>query len=457
MRIKRMQKLRKYGLHWKGEEMDENNNYQIDELLQSAPGGIAKLAFDELLTILFATEKFYSTIKNVSEKPELKAPSSLLRIVYSADIIYVTQQLAAQKQRTDHMISLNFRTLQQDGSFKWIMVTGNRMQEVYQTGNKTVPVYSCIAMDMTDLMVRYKKLEQTADYQRVITDLSKDLYFEYEIATDTLSFTELFREVFGKDATVTGFRKRIEKTKVIHPDEQPAVVKIFNSMMSGRKQARFELRLIPKDGNPIWYLCFASIIFDDNRNPYKVVGKLSTTNYARRDTETVTPYVPQLDSLTKVCNKDSTEIMINEVLKKQDTDSLGAFLVIDIRNYKNINEIRRAIQGENVLTTVGSILKDRFRTTDIIGRVGLSEFVVYMKGISSDHIAYEKADKICKAIETIYSYEHTKNSIVVSVGIAFSKGGQDYQTLISNANTALIMAKKSSASSFEVFSGIINN
>jgi len=437
--------------------MDDFTRFQLDELLQTAPGGIAKLAFDDMLSILFATDTFYSIIKNVSDKVSAKAPLALLRIVYSADIIYVTQQLALQKHRKDNMISFNFRTLQQDGSFKWVMIVGNRTQEILQSGNKTVPVYACIATEVTDLMIQYKKLEQTTDYQRTINELSKELYFEYEIATDTLTFNELFREVFGKDAVITNFRKRLEKTKTIYPEELPAIVNIFNSMMSGRKQARFELRMVPKDDNLCWYLCYASIIYDGNKNPYKVIGKLSTTNHGVREADASELYTPLYDSLTNVCTKESAEIMIQEAIEKQDPDAIAAFLLIDIRNYKNINEIKRYINGENVLTSVGTILKEHFRSSDILGRTGISEFAIYIKDISSDRIVYEKADKICKAIETIYSYEHTKNNIAVSIGIAFSKGGQDYQTLLSNANTALVLAKKQSVSSFEVFGGAMNN
>jgi diguanylate cyclase (GGDEF)-like protein len=309
------------------------------------------------------------------------------------------------------------------------------------------------------MMVKYKKLEQTIDYQRTITELSKDLYFEYEIAKDTLSFTELFREVFGKDSTITGFRNRLEKTKVIHSEEQPAVVGIYNSMMSGRKQARFELRLIPKDGNPCWYICYASIIFDENRNPYKVVGKLSTINQVAKDTEVkASDYKPQMDTLTNVFTKESAEFLIKEAVAKQETESsLCAFLLVDIRNYKNINEVRRSIQSENILTTVGEILNSQCRTFDIIGRIGLSEFVIYLRDIHSDKTAYDMAERICKKVGALYSYEHTKNGITASIGIAFQQGEQEYQTMFTNANAALVMAKKVPGSSFEVFSGTINN
>ena len=169
--------------------MKETDTLELDQLLQVAPGGIAKIAFDDELTILYATDTFFSLIKSVSDKSVIKMPMSLLRMAYSADIISVTQQIASQKSRKDNMISITFRSLQQDGSFRWVMITGNKTQETYQSGTKTVSVYSCISMDITTWMVQYKKLEQLNNYNRAITELSKDLYFEYEIATDTLSFS----------------------------------------------------------------------------------------------------------------------------------------------------------------------------------------------------------------------------------------------------------------------------
>jgi diguanylate cyclase (GGDEF)-like protein len=435
--------------------MDDINKLQMEELLQSAPGGFVKLAMDDMLTVLFASDTFVAMVNNVSGKTS-KGPQQLLRMVYSADVIYVTQQLASQKHRKDNMINFHFRSLQQDGSFKWIMVSGNRMQEIHASGTKSVPVYSCMAMDVTDALIQYKKLEQSVEYSRAITELSKDLFFEYDIATDTLSFSEIFREVFGKDSVITGFRKRLEKTKMIHSEELPAVVGIFNTMMSGRKQVRFELRMIPKDGKPCWYICYASIIYGENRNPHKVVGKLSLINCVE-NAPVEASYRPILDSLTGVCTKESAEIMIREALNKQTAEALSAMLLVDIRNYKNINEIRKAINGENILTTIGHVMKREFRTTDIIGRIGMSEFIIFLRDIPSDHMVYDISDKLCKELESLYSYEHTKNTLTISIGITLQRGEQDFQAMLANTNAALVMAKKVPISSFEVFSGAVGN
>ena len=255
---------------------EKDNELQLDQLLAIAPGGIAKLAFDDVLTILYATDTFYSMVRNVAGKS--KYPTALMKNVYSADIIYVTQQLAAQKHRKDNMFSINFRTLRHGGSLKWVMINGTRVDEVYPSGNRSVPVYSCVAMDVTDMMQNYKELEQKNNYHRIISELSKELYFEYEIAKDTLTFTELFREVFGKDPVMPDFRSRLEKRKQLHPEEFPAIIDIFNTMMGGKKQVRFEFGLFPKAGGQNKYICYASIIFDENKNPCKVVGKLALTD-----------------------------------------------------------------------------------------------------------------------------------------------------------------------------------
>ncbi|MGF7141741.1 diguanylate cyclase (GGDEF)-like protein [Anaerotaenia torta] len=435
--------------------MDELDKLWMNDLLMSAPGGIVKLAMDDMLTILSASDTFYSLVRNMVEKGG-KGPQMLLRMVYSGDVIFVTQQIASQKNRKDRMISFHFRSLQEDGSFKWILITGNRIQETYSVGAKPVPVYACMTVDVTSIMLQYKELEQTVEYNRAITELSKELYFEYEIATDTLSFSEIFREIFGKDPVISGFRKRLEKTKIIHPDELPAVVGIFNSVMGGRKQVRFEMRLIPKDGRSCWYICYASIIFGENRNPHKVVGKLALINTMEKASEEE-PYQPSIDTLTGVCTKEAMEVMIQEALHKQDSDTLSALMLIDIRNYKNLNEIKRAIQGENILTTVGTLLIRQFRTTDIIGRAGQSEFVVFIKNISADTLIYNKAERLCKALEALHPYAYTKNGLTASIGITLQRGRQEFQTVLANANTALVMAKKLPTSSFEVFCGTAAN
>jgi diguanylate cyclase (GGDEF)-like protein len=129
-------------------------------------------------------------------------------------------------------------------------------------------------------------------------------------------------------------------------------------------------------------------------------------------------------------------------------------LILEI---KGRNEIRKSTQEKNVLTCIAEQIKKRFRTSDIIGRLGLSEFIVYMRNIPSDRVVYEIAQQLCESVEGEFSYSYLTNGISISIGITLHQGEQEYKTLYTNANTALVMAKKVSSSSFEVLCNSVNS
>lgn len=433
--------------------MSDNQKFEMNQMLNALPGGLLRIAFDDELTIIYATDTFYELI-DIDSSKQAKLPKSIFKTVYSADIIFYTQQIAARKQKKDDQFLLFYRVLQKNGSLKWIMINGNKTEEVYQKQSKTYSIYFCMALDVSEHMTNYRRLEQELDYHRAILELSKELFFEYVIATDTLTFSELFREVFGKESEIKSFSKRLENTNLVHNADLPGVIKIYKSMMSGKKQARIELRMTNKDGDVAWYICYASIIFDDNKNPFKVVGKLSLINTIQEDKSTAPKY--QLDTLTKVYNKESTENIVVENMLNQDSEAVSALFLCEVRNYKGLNEVIRIVDGENILVSIAGILNGMFRASDVIGRMGLSDFTVYMKNISTDKNAYDKAEYICKEVNKLYSYDYNKNSVVISIGVALVKGQADYAEVLSNAKSALVMAKKDNVSSFEVFNPSLN-
>ena len=73
-------------------------------------------------------------------------------------------------------------------------------------------------------------------------------------------------------------------------------------------------------------------------------------------------------------------------------------LVIDVDDFKNINNNYGHTEGDHTLAQIAEILKCEFRSTDVIGRIGGDEFVVFLKDIVSDDIVYEKAGNVCRKI-----------------------------------------------------------
>lgn len=423
------------------------------EITKDLPCSLLQLALDDELTIVSANDAFFNLIDYKSDV----LPKSIFKLVYSADIIYFTQQVAEQKRRKDSQLILFFRVLQKNGNLKWIMINGNKTEENYQLQDKSLPIYFCTAVDMTLHMTGYKQMEQEIDNHRTILELSRELFFEYIIATDTLSFSEMFREIFNKESVFKNFSKRLEKTKVIHPNDLPLAVNTYRSMMGGKKQIRLEFRMLTKEGIYAWYVCYASFIYDENKNPYKVVGKLAQINKCGDDAEKSDAKI-QMDSLTKVYSKDTAQCLISQSMSVQEPDSLSALLLCEVQNYKGANDLARLLESENILTKVAAIFKSLLRRTDVIGRIGLGDFVIYMKDIGSERVAYDIAEQICREVNSFNSYEFNKNRVFISIGIAFVLGKTDYIASLANAKTALDAAKINHGSSFEVFyPPLVNN
>jgi len=416
------------------------------EKVKDLPCSLLQVALDDELTIVSANDAFFNLI-------DYKAdiwPKSIFKLVYSADIIYFTQQVASQKFRKDNQFTVFFRVLQKNGDLKWVMINGNKTEENIQIQDKSMPIYFCTAVDMTAYMTEYKRMEQEIDNHRTILELSRELFFEYLIATDTLSFSELFREVFNKESVIKNFSKKIEKTKIIHPEDLPLAVSTYRSMMGGKKQVRLELRMVTREGAVAWYVCYAFIIYDENKNPYKVAGKLAQINKCETDSE-VSDQKIQLDPLTDVYTNETAQRLITHSMSVQKPKSLSALLLCEIQNFKGANELALILDNENILKKIASIFKGLLRKTDVVGRTGLGEFVIYMKDIGSERAAYDTAEQICREINNLYSYEYNKNNVYVSIGIAFALGKSDYGTTITNAKSALAIAKKNYGNSFEVF------
>ena len=149
--------------------------------------------------------------------------------------------------------------------------------------------------------------------------------------------------------------------------------------------------------------------------------------------------------------------MITESISVQKPESVSAFFMCEVRNYKGLNDVAGMMDGENILTSIAGLIKRNFRSTDIIGRMGLGDFVVYMKDITSDRNVYETAEYICREVNRLYNYDFSKNGAVINIGVVFVKGEAEYGTISANAKAALVMAKKESTSSFEVFNPSANN
>ena len=118
-----------------------------------------------------------------------------------------------------------------------------------------------------------------------------------------------------------------------------------------------------------------------------------------------------------------------------------AVLMMDIDDFKKVNDTYGHRKGDEVLNKIGNCLTDNIRSTDFVARYGGEEFVIILKNINEEN-AKKIAEKIRENVEKL-QISKIEKPITISIGIAmFPKHSQFKEELIEKADQALYNAKE---------------
>lgn len=165
-----------------------------------------------------------------------------------------------------------------------------------------------------------------------------------------------------------------------------------------------------------------------------------------------------IDQLTGTMNKRSFEETIENALASPYEGSGLALIILDIDNFKHVNDTLGHDNGDKVLADVGDVLRAVFRSGDFIGRLGGDEFCVGMRMslISDDYchkLIKKKCEELCGAFRNKYMGDNHDYKISVSIGASFSpEHGSDFSTLYKCADSALYNSKRSGKDTYTIYS-----
>lgn len=153
----------------------------------------------------------------------------------------------------------------------------------------------------------------------------------------------------------------------------------------------------------------------------------------------------EMDPLTGVLNRGSAENQICKLVANNVSNATLALFIIDIDNFKGINDQLGHQEGDLVLKTFACTLRRSFRANDVVGRLGGDEFVVLMRDIQDKKIAVVKGKEICDVVSNFYCNKNLAPAlnVSISVGIAICPDdGKSFPELYTCADEALYYIKK---------------
>ena len=205
------------------------------------------------------------------------------------------------------------------------------------------------------------------------------------------------------------------------------------------------LRRMP-NGETIWVRVDINFLIDPGTGHQCAIWSLKNIDSAVQDTINLR-YAAERDEMTGLLNRSFTMKTIQQVLLEYPNTAHALFF-LDIDHFKVLNDTLGHQAGDQFLAAFATALKNCFRDSDVVGRVGGDEFFVLMKNVSNNLIVAEKAETvlgISRSLCSTYSIENLSVSIGVSL---FPADGTTLSTLYAKADKALYQAKNSGKNQF---------
>ena len=160
------------------------------------------------------------------------------------------------------------------------------------------------------------------------------------------------------------------------------------------------------------------------------------------------------DYLTNILNRDGLQTSIKYLLDNPVSFQVGGSLfLIDIDNFKEVNDTLGHATGDEVLKTVAHKLSKIFRGGDIVGRLGGDEFMVFSPSLTEKDRVCEKATELSKKLRFTAENGNESVKITTSIGVAiYPTHGESYLELYRSADDALYEVKNKGKNSWNVHS-----
>ncbi len=274
-----------------------------------------------------------------------------------------------------------------------------------------------ICIRLCGLLGSRKKSEFFYERYRKLVESSTSAVWEYRFEGD-----RLFSAGHGMNSAapveIPDFRNYLLNSGVVHPSSADAFRRFDNELTLGHGHPRCELLLRSNSGKYHWYSVFGITYYDDAGKPLGVFGQLVNIDDDRRTIEMLKEK-SDTDALTRLYTRHYIARAVNSMLKLDAKRSRRcALLIIDIDNFRRINEDVGQIFGDALLIELSETLRRIFPKSCLIGRVSGDEFVVFFKERPADEVLRSYAAEVCKCLNHCFLNKSKSEFVSCSVGIS---------------------------------------
>lgn len=242
----------------------------------------------------------------------------------------------------------------------------------------------------------------------------------------------------------------------IHPEDRKKILKVLdreklhkeyyeNEICNDNLEFRFWNRT-----EYVWARVNVYITENEETHNLNLLLTVDDINEKKKE-ELKLRYQAERDLLTTLYNRTASEKKINEALLQKQEGYLDVLLLIDLDNFKLINDKMGHSQGDQVLKDISDVLRECCRD-DVIGRLGGDEFLVFFKRKITIEGVHRYANQLVKRLEHRYTKDGISITVSVSIGIVLaSEQETSFNELYLKADKALYYVKYHDKNGYKIY------
>lgn len=230
-------------------------------------------------------------------------------------------------------------------------------------------------------MREQKEQEKQNELLRVIAEKNHEQVIEYDVKEDHAVVYAVENDRFEVLFDVEDYIQKNRYGSVfIDPEDRKVFRRAVHTCLQKEGTVMVDVRYQGKDSPSEWYSCYLVSIAGENGEIDRMVGRFRNIQQEKIITERMRRRA-EIDVLTNVYNHKAFEEYCAKELAECTTNAL--FIMLDVDDFKMINDTQGHAVGDMVLSQTGSILSEVTGDCGFVGRLGGDEFAVFVSGFEN--------------------------------------------------------------------------
>ncbi len=306
---------------------------------------------------------------------------------------------------------------------------------------------ACMMQDVTESRRLELDLLHENEKRKFLLESATEIIFEYDRTKDVLTFWDS-GNVSEENKTIARCPESLVERGVIREGDEKLIDGMFRDLSAGKRVAEFNIQAC-LDGSGIysWYTVRCSVYSEKYTGHLRVIGCLRNVDRMIREQRALQREA-MYDPLVDLYNVKAGKELVSEELDKTEDNEVNMMFLMDLDDFKYVNDTYGHQKGDEFLKRFAAALKNTFRKSDVVYRMGGDEFIGFTSNVSKPEQAVERI--MGRLYRELEEARQEGFDLRCSVGVFMTSRRHSYSHFYNMADQALYAAKRAGKHQYQI-------